>query len=196
MLPRSTRPPVASCILYQASGVSAQATLCFLSLACSRAISLSHSISISLSLADGQQWTGALMGSDGEARCNCVPLHAVVCNCVICAHTPAHFGSWWHRAPVLWVPVIQTDKRKKSVAAQSVRALRLLRAMRLQQVFSMHICIIWVHICIIWVFTSFSGERRMVIILHPDSDDCVQPQACFSGSRLHPQQEFRFLQYR
>ena len=46
------RPPVASCILYQASGVSAQATLCFLSLACSRAISVSHSISISLSLAD------------------------------------------------------------------------------------------------------------------------------------------------
>jgi len=89
MLPRSTRPPVASFILYQASGVSAQATSCFLSLACSRAISLSHSISISLSLADGQRWTGALMGSDGEARCNCVPLHAVVCSCVICAHTPA-----------------------------------------------------------------------------------------------------------
>ena len=36
-----------------------------------------------------------------------------------------------HRTPTSWVPAIQTDKRKKSVAAQSVRALRLLRAMRL-----------------------------------------------------------------
>jgi hypothetical protein len=97
-----------------------------------------------------------MMGKDGEARCNCVPLHAVVCSCVICAHTPAHFGSWWHRAPILWVPAIQTDKRKKSVAAQSVRAPRLLRAMRLQQVFSMHICIIW-------VFTSFSLDLSLFL---------------------------------
>jgi len=84
-----------------------------------------------------------MMGSGGEARCNCVPLHAVVCSRVTCAHTPAHVGSWWHRAPISWVPVIQTDKRKKSVAAQSVRALRLLRAMHLQQVLSMHTCTLW-----------------------------------------------------
>ena len=25
-----------------------------------------------------------MMGSDGEVRCHCVPLHAVVCNCVLC----------------------------------------------------------------------------------------------------------------
>jgi len=58
-------------------------------------------------------------------------------------YTPAHVGSWWHRAPIFWVPVIQTDKRKKSVATQSVRALRLLRATHLQQVHNMHICILW-----------------------------------------------------
>ena len=75
---------------------------------------------------------------------------------MLCAHTPVHFGSWWHRARILWVPAIRTDKRKKSVAAQSVRALRLLRAMRLQQVFSMHICIIW-------VFTSFSLDLSLFL---------------------------------
>ena len=72
-----------------------------------------------------------MMGSDGEVRCNCVPLPVVVCNCVLCVthlrildngvtvHPPHGFLRY-------------TDKRKKSVAAQSVRALRLLRAMRLQ----------------------------------------------------------------
>jgi len=83
-----------------------------------------------------------MMGSDGDVRCKCVPLHAIVCSCVICAHTPAHFGLLWHRAPTSWVLAIHTDKRKKSFAAQSVRTLRLWRTMRLQQVFSMHIYII------------------------------------------------------
>ena len=60
-----------------------------------------------------------MMGSGGEARCNCVPLHAVVCSRVICVHMPAQVGLWWHRAPTFWVPVIQTDKRKKSVGART-----------------------------------------------------------------------------
>jgi len=30
--------------------------------------------------------------------------------------------NWWHCTPTFWVPVIQADKRKKSVTMQSVRA--------------------------------------------------------------------------
>jgi len=46
-----TSPPVASCILYRASGASARATSCFLLLACSFWISLSLARFLSLSLA-------------------------------------------------------------------------------------------------------------------------------------------------
>jgi len=60
----------------------------------------------------------------------------------------------WHRAPTLRVLAIHTDKQKKRVAAQSVRALRLWQMMRLQQVFSMHIYIIW-------VFSSFSLDLSL-----------------------------------
>jgi len=42
-----------------------------------------------------------MMGSGGEARCNCVLLLDVVCSRVTCAHTLAHVGSWWHRFNLL-----------------------------------------------------------------------------------------------
>ena len=50
-----------------------------------------------------------------------------------------------------------TDRQAKEICRRaSVRAPRLLRAMRLQQVFSMHICIIW-------VFTSFSLDLSLFL---------------------------------
>jgi len=42
------------------------------------------------------RWESVMMDSGGEARCNGVLMHAVVCSRLTCAHTPAHFGSWWH----------------------------------------------------------------------------------------------------
>jgi len=52
------------------------------------------------------------MGSGGEARCNCLPLHAVMCSRVTCAHTPAHVGSRWHCTQNSWVPVKQTTSER------------------------------------------------------------------------------------
>jgi len=61
--------------------------------------------------------------ANGE-RGNRVPLRAVVCSRVTqYAHMPAHHESCWQRASTFWVPPIQKGKRKKSVAAQSARAL-------------------------------------------------------------------------
>jgi len=42
-----------------------------------------------------------MMGIDGEEHSNRVALRAVVCSRVTQrAHTPAHVGSCWHRAPL------------------------------------------------------------------------------------------------
>ena len=37
-----------------------------------------------------------MMDSGGEKHCRCVPLHAVVCSRLTCAHKPVHVGPWWH----------------------------------------------------------------------------------------------------
>ena len=44
--------------------------------------------------------------------------------------------------------------------------------------------------------TQYSSMLDARILMHPDSDKCVQPQARFSDSRLQSQKECRFLEYR
>jgi len=60
---------------------------------------------------------------DREVLSNRVQLRAVVCGRLTQqAQIPAHVVSCW-RAPNFWVPAINKGKPKKSVAAQSARAL-------------------------------------------------------------------------
>ena len=68
-----TSPPVASCILYRASGASAHATSCFLLLACSFSLarSLSFSLACSLSRARALSLSLSLPPSSADT-CVCV----------------------------------------------------------------------------------------------------------------------------
>jgi len=64
---------------------------------------------------------------DREALGNRVQLHVLVCSRLTQqAQIPAYVVSCWvhaWRAPTFWVPAINKGKRKKSVYAQSARAL-------------------------------------------------------------------------